>query len=160
MPNLEQLIRRAAKEWVDKATLEELMMVLPKSIYLKKVVAPQISSEVARVAGALITDKGDGVAMRRPPAKRIPKVVNHDLTEQEGSFIKTKLQGIEANSKEYEQIRKELCLQLSITKKQFAGFIGGMNKKLKTATNTPLVEVTAQPPKSGDYLPSGVPTLS
>lgn len=93
------LIREKAGNWVETASLETLLNVLPADI----------------LAPAAVT------AVVKPVCKRRPKRVRRFLTNGDWTRVRAELKALPVDSSEYWERRDALCRELGVTRLQVAG---------------------------------------
>lgn len=104
---IEELIRKAARQWVEKASFAELASCVPGDALLSLISTNGAGDVVA--TPALARSAGETAKSRR-------------LTHTEGDMIRSKLAGLDPTSQEYKQ-RMEALVQMGFSKSQILGAV-------------------------------------
>lgn len=127
MSSLIEMIRRAATEWVSKASLDELVMVLPKAVF-ESAPAPQSAAVDKKTRPEKTRTKiSRGNTARERRKLRVPKQAG-SFSQAAGQAILEKMGGLKFRTPEYNKMRDEICKEFRINRRQVAGYLKTMKE--------------------------------
>ena len=137
-------IRSAAQEWVRRASLEELLDVLPASVVSQGMALEPPASAVEEVPPQPAPRRAGGRVIRK---------VRHRVKHKQSAIIRERLGKIAAGTPEYKRAQRDLGRELELTLRQIGGAMGqfrnprhppfpGPGRRRKTAS-VPVVPASA-----------------
>ncbi len=137
MSSLINLIRKAAVDYVSKADVSELLMMLPKSVIEGEAPAPKRKlrkKELLKMHAISFEEASGAVPGKKKRRGRIPKKPG-SFTNLKREEILKRVGSLPLKTSEYNSVRDEICRDLALNRRQVSKFIDETRKVTSGTSN-------------------------